>query len=83
MQFFVQELVSIPAKSRDWKGIFISLLVIVSVMGMIQVTIELATPPPGPPRLNTRRMEYRQLEEKLFVPNSLNASWVTGSRGNS
>ena len=29
MQFCVQELVSIPSKSRDWKGIFISLLVIV------------------------------------------------------
>ena len=81
--FPMQELVSIPTKSRDWKGIFISLVVIASVMGMIQATIELATPPPGPPRLRTRRMELRQLEEKLFVPNSLNASWVTGRRGNS
>ena len=81
--FIMQELVSIPTKSRDWKGIFISLVVIASVMGMIQATIELATPPPGPPRLKTRRMELRQLEEKLFVPNSLNASWVTGRRGNS
>ena len=77
----MQELVSIPTKSRDWKGIFISLLVIVTVMGMIQATIELASPPPGPPRLRTRRMEYRQLEQKLFLPRSLNASWVTGSAG--
>ena len=80
--FIMQELVSIPTKSRDWKGIFISLVVIASVMGLIQATIELATPPPGPPRLKTRRMELRQLEEKVFVPNSLNASWVTGRLGN-
>lgn len=76
----LEELVSIPTKSRDWKGIFISLVVIASVMGLIQATIELATPPPGPPRLKTRRMELRQLEEKVFVPNSLNASWVTGTK---
>ena len=90
----VQELVSIPTKSRDWKGIFISLVVIVTVMGliqvrmmimtllmmrmMLQVTIQLATPPPGPPRLPTLRMEYSQLQRGHFNPNTFNATWVTG-----
>ena len=71
---------SIPSKSRDWKGIFISLLVIATVMGMIQVTIELATPPPGPPRLNTVRMELDQLLAGHFQPNNINATWVSGRR---
>ena len=96
----MQELVSIPTKSRDWKGIFISLVVIVTVMGliqvmmmmmmimklmtllmmrmMLQVTIQLATPPPGPPRLPTLRMEYSQLQRGHFNPNTFNATWVTG-----
>ena len=91
---YVQELVSIPTKSRDWKGIFISLVVIVTVMGLIQVmmmlmmllmmrmllqvTIQLATPPPGPPRLPTLRMEYSHLLRGHFNPNTFNATWVTG-----
>ena len=45
-----QELVSIPTKSRDWKGIFISLLVIMMVVGMVALTIKVVTPPIGPPR---------------------------------
>ena len=85
---------AIPAKSRDWKGILISLVVIASVLGLIQVsqaqslvlshdpslqiTIELATPPPGPPRLPSRRMEYSQLLSGEFKPNTFNATWVTG-----
>jgi len=75
-----EELVTIPSKSRDWKGIFISLLVIAVVMGMIQITIELATPPPGPPRLNTLRMEYSQLQEGQFEPNKFNATWATETK---
>ena len=47
---------------------------------MIQITIELATPPPGPPRLNTLRMEYSQLQEGQFDPNKFNATWATGGR---
>ena len=86
---------AIPAKSRDWKGILISLVVIATVLGLIQVThaksrmltlrmtslqitIELATPPPGPPRLPSRRMEYSQLQNGAFRPNTFNATWVTG-----
>ena len=43
-----------------------------------QITIELATPPPGPPRLPSKRMEYSQLQDGEFKPNIFNATWVTG-----
>ena len=45
-----QELVSIPTKSRDYKGILISLMVIMFLVGMVALTIKAVTPPPGPPR---------------------------------
>ena len=45
-----QELVSMPTKSRDWKGIFISVLVILGVIAMVLLAIKIVTPPPGPPR---------------------------------
>ena len=40
-----------PTKSRDWKGIFISVLVILGVVAMVLLAIKIVTPPPGPPRL--------------------------------
>ena len=47
----LQELVSMPTKSRDWKGIFISVLVILGVVAMVLLAIKIVTPPPEPPRL--------------------------------
>ena len=45
-----QKLVSIPTKSRDFKEMFISLMVIMFMVGMVALTIKAVTPPPGPPR---------------------------------
>ena len=67
---------SLPQKSRDWKGILISLLVIAAVLGLILLTIIAVTPPPGPPRHPGTRLQYNQLQHLL--PNTLNATWVSG-----
>jgi len=76
----LEELVSIPTKSRDWKGIFISLLVIVMVGSMVKLTIRAVTPPPGPPRSSGHRMVYDQIRFGTFSPNRFNATWVSGSK---
>ena len=77
-KYLLQELVSMPHKSRDWKGIFISLLVILSVVGMVLISIKVVTPPPGPPRITGARMELSQLNQGAFQPNKIFTYWTTG-----
>ena len=76
--FYFQELVSMPSKSRDWKGIFISLLVILSVVGMVLISIKVVTPPPGPPRITGARMELNQINRGEFQPNNIFTAWTSG-----
>ena len=47
-----KELVTLPTKSRDWKGILISILVILFVAGLVLLAIQLVKPKAGPPRYN-------------------------------
>ena len=60
---------SLPTKSRDWKGIFISLLVILSVVGLVFISIQIVTPPPGPPRLpqNIVSKNILEIHENILV----------------
>ena len=64
-----QELVSMPTKSRDWKGIFISVLVILGVVAMVLLAIKIVTPPPAPPRSVEKHYLIRKSYEvpKLIV----------------
>ncbi|XP_023327803.1 uncharacterized protein LOC111700951 [Eurytemora carolleeae] len=74
-----EELVSYVPDTRNWKGILISILVILGVGGVVACTVYAITPPKGPPRVQGHRIVFNQIYNGSFRPNPTNATWISGT----
>ena len=64
---------------RNWRGIFIALLVIIIVLALIVTSIILLTPPDDGPRIKGRRLEIADLLRPELQPKvKFNGSWISG-----
>lgn len=70
-------MVSSPSE-RNWRGIFIALLVIVAVLGLIVFSIVLVSPPEEGPRVKGRKPTLEDIFLKLPPPPRFNGSWISG-----
>ena len=75
--FLLQELVAATPSSRDWAGIFISILVILSIIGMVALVVRVLSPD-TPESLNLKRISIDDIVGGGFTPNRINATWLNG-----
>ena len=73
----LQELVAATPSSRDWAGIFISILVILSIIGMVALVVRVL-PQHNPESLNLNRISIDDIVGGGFTPNMINATWLNG-----
>jgi len=78
MLFFSQDLVTTGQPDRNWKGIIIAILVIVSVLALIVMSVVLITPPDEGPRVKGTRFELDSVFGADFQPLRLNGTWISG-----
>ncbi|KAI7815343.1 DPP10, partial [Rhyzopertha dominica] len=71
------ELVVSSPNERNWRGIFIALLVIVAVLGLIVFSIVLVSPPEEGPRVKGRKPTLEDIILKLPPPPRFNGSWIS------
>lgn len=76
--FFFQELVVTSPNERNWRGIFIALLVIVAVLGLILFSIVLVSPPEEGPRNKGVKPTLEDIILKLPEPAKFNGTWISG-----
>ena len=76
-EYFLQELVAATPSSRDWAGIFISILVILSIMGMVALVVRVL-PQDTTESLNLKRISIDDIVGGGFMPNRVNATWLDG-----
>ncbi|KAL1513944.1 hypothetical protein ABEB36_003282 [Hypothenemus hampei] len=74
---FDDELVSTNATQRNWRGIFIALLVIVVVLSLIVTSVVVLTPPDEGPRVKGRRFELDDIMSHEFQPLHFNGTWIS------
>lgn len=74
----MQELVASSPNERNWRGIFIALLVIVAVLGLIVFSIVLVSPPEEGPRVKGRKPTLEEVLGKLPPPAKFNGTWISG-----
>uniref|UniRef100_A0AAR5PBW8 Venom dipeptidyl peptidase 4 n=2 Tax=Dendroctonus ponderosae TaxID=77166 RepID=A0AAR5PBW8_DENPD len=77
---FDDELVSSNTTQRNWRGIFIALLVIVVVLSLIVTSVVLLTPPDEGPRVKGTRFELEDILSHEFQPFRFNGVWVSDDR---
>lgn len=65
---------------RNWRGIFIALLVIIAVLGLIVFSIVLVSPPEEGPRLRGRKPTLEEVLGKLPTPARFNGTWISGKK---
>lgn len=75
----LQELAVSSPSERNWRGIFIALLVIVAVLGLIVFSIVLVSPPEEGPRLKGRKPTLEEVLLKLPPPAKFNGTWISGN----
>lgn len=75
----LQELVVSSPSERNWRGIFIALLVIVAVLGLIVLSIVLVSPPEEGPRLKGKKPTLEDIFYKLPTPARFNGTWISGN----
>lgn len=63
---------------RNWRGIFIALLVIVAVLGLIVFSIVLVSPPEEGPRVKGRKPTLEDIFLKLPPEPRFNGTWISG-----
>ena len=63
--------------SRDWTGIFISILVILSIMGLVALVVR-ALPPDNSHTLHQERVSVADIVGGRFKQNNIMATWVAG-----
>lgn len=73
-----QELVVSSPNERNWRGIFIALLVIVAVLGLIVFSIVLVSPPEEGPRTKGNKPTLEDIFLKLPPPARFNGTWISG-----
>lgn len=64
---------------RNWRGIFIALLVIVAVLGLIVFSIILVSPPEEGPRIKGIKPSLEDIFIKLPPPARFNGTWISGN----
>ncbi|ERL92494.1 hypothetical protein D910_09807 [Dendroctonus ponderosae] len=69
-------LVSSNTTQRNWRGIFIALLVIVVVLSLIVTSVVLLTPPDEGPRVKGTRFELEDILSHEFQPFRFNGVWM-------
>ncbi|XP_072034562.1 prolyl endopeptidase FAP-like isoform X4 [Amphiura filiformis] len=70
-----EELVGGSTESKNWKGIVISLLVILGICGLIVVAVYIITPD-----LNTvEKFTFEDIFDPRFKPKTYDIEWITGS----
>ncbi|XP_015837624.1 inactive dipeptidyl peptidase 10 isoform X3 [Tribolium castaneum] len=75
----IEELVVSSPNERNWRGIFIALLVIVAVLGLIVFSIVLVSPPEEGPRSKGNKPSLEDIFIKLPPPARFNGTWLTES----
>jgi hypothetical protein len=70
--------VATSGSDRNWKGMFISTLVIVTVMGFIVLSVVLLKNPEGETH-HRRRMSFGDFLSDNFSANAFNATWISGT----
>ncbi|XP_056635273.1 inactive dipeptidyl peptidase 10 isoform X1 [Diorhabda sublineata] len=76
---YVEELVVSSPNERNWRGIFIALLVIVAVLGLIVFSIVLVSPPEEGPRTKGIKPSLEDIFLKLPPPAKFNGTWISDS----
>jgi len=72
-----EELVAVIPSQQNWKGIGISLVVIISVIGLVALSVVIITPPHTGPRIKGARIALHNFTSGIFSPNSHNATWFS------
>merc|ERR1719412_3473398 len=75
-----EELVAVIPSQQNWKGIGISLMVILSLLGLVALSVGIMTPPDRGPRIRGTRIQLSNLSSGIFQPVTLNASWYSGNQ---
>jgi hypothetical protein len=74
----LQELVAAVPSQRNWKGMGISILVILSVIGLIALSVVIVTPPDQGPRIKGRRIQLTDVLSGRLKPRNFNGTWMSG-----
>ena len=74
----LQELVAAVPSQRNWKGMAIAILVILSVIGLVALAVVIVTPPDPGPRLKGRRIQLLDVLSGRLKPRYFNGTWVSG-----
>ncbi|KAF7283064.1 hypothetical protein GWI33_001473 [Rhynchophorus ferrugineus] len=74
---YVEELVVSSPSERNWRGIFIALLVIAAVLGLIVFSIVLVSPPEECPRTKGTKPNLEDIFLKLPPPATFNGTWIS------
>ncbi|EDW76193.2 uncharacterized protein Dwil_GK14793 [Drosophila willistoni] len=72
----LSQLVSSNPNQRNWRGIFIALLVIIIVLALIVTSVVLLTPPDEGPRVKGQRIKLQDIVDGLYMPQRANGSWI-------
>ncbi|VEN35405.1 unnamed protein product, partial [Callosobruchus maculatus] len=72
-----EELVISSPNERNWRGIFIALLVIIAVLGLIVFSIVLVSPPEEGPRTKGLKPTLEDIFVKLPPPARFNGTWIS------
>lgn len=71
------ELVSSNPNQRNWRGILIAILVIMSVLALIVTSVVLLTPPDSGPKINPGRLKLSEVLSHEVQPLRFNGSWIS------
>ena len=74
----LQELVAAVPSQRNWKGMAIAILVILSVIGLVALAVVIVTPPDPGPRLRGRRILLSDILAGKLKPRYHNGTWISG-----
>jgi len=75
-----EELVAVIPSQQNWKGIGISLAVILFVIGLVAFAVFLMTPTDTGPRISGARIKLENFTSGIFNPNKFNATWHSDSK---
>ncbi|XP_048517824.1 inactive dipeptidyl peptidase 10 [Dendroctonus ponderosae] len=74
---YVEELAVSSPNERNWRGIFIALLVIAAVLGLIVFSIVLVSPPEEAPRIKGVKPNLEDIFVKLPPAARFNGTWIS------
>ena len=63
---------------RDWASIFISLVVILSIMSTVALVVSFLSPEAVDQNLQNSEITLEDISTGKLLPNKVNATWITG-----